>query len=74
MRPYGMGFLFDATEKKNMQKILTSTIPQILTKKNQVFHSCLKYTGQLPQIFPLLLAVTNEVAIVTGVNVVVDAD
>lgn len=26
------------------------------------------------QIFPLLLAVTNEVAIVTGVDVVVDAD
>ncbi len=37
------------------------------------FH-VIKYTGQLPQIFPLLLAVTNKVAIMTGVDVVVDAD
>lgn len=32
------------------------------------------YTGQLPQISSLLLAVTNEVAIVTGIYVVVDAN
>lgn len=55
-----------------MQRIVTSEIAQILTTKLSLFMSL--YTGQLPQIFPLLLAVTNEVAIVTGVNVVVDAD
>jgi len=60
-------------EKKHAENFDIYYTPNF-NKKNQVFHSCLKYTGQLPQIFPLLLAVTNEVAIVTGVNVVVDAD